>query len=346
MDSQQEAVTRIGDIWALLYYHLARELTGQFGVPGDGALRRAIRKFGRERGLSLRALHIYEGRPISLKSLFEHYDLPSDPRSERTTYELSEQERITKTTACPYADLWLSYPDGGRLGRIYCEEIHHAIFSGYDAAVQTNLTDTITQGHEGCRFAVYLRPSNQRAQEHVVQPHVPLPHEDDPLARTTDMWINLYYYVAREYLDTFGESGEKALRRAIRAFGEDRAHRMIRGHEAQGLPINIETLFTRRDQPSDPREESVLHRLTHQEWILDVLRCSFYDAWKVRGGLDVGLIYCQEVHHAMWETYDTRLQVNLPETLTAGDGLCEFRVYCKEAGESKGGQRPGNWSCG
>ena len=113
MSVHEEGLARVGDIWALLYYHMARELTGTFGCAGERALRESIRRFGRERGLAMRARHISEGRPINLQSLFEHYDLPSDSRSQRTTYRLSEEERISKTTACPYADLWGEYDDGG-----------------------------------------------------------------------------------------------------------------------------------------------------------------------------------------------------------------------------------------
>ena len=47
------------------------------------------------------------------------------------------------------------------MGKIYCEEIHHQIFSAYDPAIQINLTSTLTQNDDCCRFAVFMRPSNK-----------------------------------------------------------------------------------------------------------------------------------------------------------------------------------------
>ncbi len=340
MDSQ-DTVERIGDIWALLYYHLATGLLDEFGMEGERALRRGIRLFGRQRGLTMRARHLQEGRPITLRSLFEHYDLPSDGRSGRNTHILTDEERVSETTACPYAQIWSECDPQGDVGRIYCEEIHHAIFSAYDPAIQTNLTSTITRGDPVCRFAVHLRQANQGTTEYVVQRHVRLPYEDDPPAMMTDLWILLYFHLARQYVDTFGDVGDAALRHAIRAFGEDRGRRMRRAHEEQGLPINVHTLFSQRDQPSDARTQSQLIVLTEDEWQDHVYRCAFFEAWRDQGGLDVGLIYCQEVHHAMWEAYDPHMEVHLPQALTAKDNCCQFRVFWKQLSDKTSGAKPG-----
>lgn len=342
MKAEQQEIMKLGDIWARLYYHLARELIEGFGVRGESALRRGIRRFGRERGLSMRAQHTSQGLDINLKSLFQHYDLPPDPRTGRITACLSESERISQTTACPYADMWLCYPRGDELGRIYCEEVHHAIFSAYDEAVQTNLTDTITQGHETCRFAVYLRPANRLGSEQVVQAEDSEGIEAGDLARMFNMLILLYFYLARELVDQFGQPGQEALRQAIRSFGRDRGLAMRREHESQGLEINLETLMGGKDLPSEPRTESEILGFTAREWAVDVKSCGFYEDWKRRGGLDVGLVYCQEVHHAMWESYDPQVEVNLPQSLTAGDCRCVFRVYWKDPGDKEEGKRPGS----
>ncbi len=52
-------------------------------------------------------------------------------------------------------------PFGNAIGRIYCEEVHHEIFGAYDEAVQTNLSQTLTQGNDRCRFSIYYRPANK-----------------------------------------------------------------------------------------------------------------------------------------------------------------------------------------
>ncbi|UCF94393.1 MAG: L-2-amino-thiazoline-4-carboxylic acid hydrolase [Desulfobacterales bacterium] len=158
-----EYLRRMTDLTAKMYYYLARGLGEAFGLEGDAALRRGIRRFGRERGLRLRRQHLEQGLEINMSNLFTHYDLPSDDRFRRNKIELSDQTRLSETLVCPFHDVWQGYPDGNRIGRIYCEEVHHAIFGGYDPAVQTNLSTTLTQGDDRCRFAVYFRPSNQLA---------------------------------------------------------------------------------------------------------------------------------------------------------------------------------------
>jgi hypothetical protein len=152
---------RLTDLTAEMYYYLARDLCTSFGMEGEAALRRAIRRFGQERGLRMRQHHLEQGLEISMYNLFTHYDFPSDDRFRRNEIELTDQTRLSETLVCPFHGVWTRHADGNRVGRVYCEEVHHAIFNGYDRAVQTNLSTSLTQGDDRCRFAVYLRPSNK-----------------------------------------------------------------------------------------------------------------------------------------------------------------------------------------
>jgi hypothetical protein len=337
MEAPKDALGQMGDIWAMLYYHMAKTFCDRFGLEGEAALRRAVREYGRARGLAMRARHLAEGRPINLESLFGHYDLPSDPRTSRNLFELTPETRLSATKTCQFADLWMEKEDGDHLGRIYCEEVHHAIFEAYDSAVQVNLTQTLTQGDDCCRFAVYLRPANQLGAEQAVPRYSPPEYEETPITRITDLFIALYYHMAREMVDTFGNEGERALRHAIRQFGAERGRRMRKQHEEEGLPINLVTLHGQdtKDRPADPRTEAVTHKLTPGVRETDVSKCGFHEAWRDWGGTDVALIYCQEVHHAMWQAYDPEIEVNLPKTLTNGDDRCVFRVYWPEKREEE-----------
>jgi hypothetical protein len=157
-----EALGHLMDIQAKMYYYLAKGLCG-FGLEGEAALRRAVRLYGRERGLNIRRDHLARGLEINLKSLFNHYDLYShiDPRIKKNQREFTEESRINESLNCTLFDIWKQYPDGIDIGRIYCEEVHHQIYGGYDSAVQINLTHTLTRGDDRCRFSTYLRPANK-----------------------------------------------------------------------------------------------------------------------------------------------------------------------------------------
>lgn len=162
--SIDEAVARMGDLWAAMYYFLAKGLLDAYGLEGERALREAIREYGRNRGVELRAKHLAAGYEINLVSLFERYDLPNDPRFKRNLIELTPETRISQTLRCPYAELWEELGQGkNRIAQIYCEEVHHALFGAYDPAIQTNLCHPLTyEGSEYCMFCVYLRAANRR----------------------------------------------------------------------------------------------------------------------------------------------------------------------------------------
>ncbi len=156
-----EHLQNMMDLQAKLYYYLAYGLINEFGLEGEAAVRRAIRRFGWDRGLQMRRNHQARGLDINLYNLFTYYDLPGDPRFRRNKIELTPETRLSETLDCTFFNVWKEYPDGNRIGRVYCEEVHHQIFGAYDPAVQINLCRTLTQGDDRCRFSIYLRPANQ-----------------------------------------------------------------------------------------------------------------------------------------------------------------------------------------
>jgi hypothetical protein len=146
------------------------------------------------------------------------------------------------------------------------------------------------------------------------------------IAEFGDLWSLMYYVFAREMVDSFGEEGKEALRRAIRGYGKARGLRLRRRHEEQGLPINLRSLFEHYDLPGHPgieKERTVFEdgRLVSFTYI-----CPYERIWRARDGTDLGLLYCQHFHHAMWQAYRPDLKVEIPEILTKGDPQCKFVV--------------------
>ena len=158
----EQHLQNLMDLQAKMYYYLAKGLL-EFGLDGEAAVRRAIRRFGRKRGLAIRRDHIARGLELNLQNLFTCYDLPDDARFRRNKIELTPETRLSETLECTFFNVWRQYPEGLRIGRIYCEEVHHQIFAAYDPKVQINLSQTLTQGDDLCRFSIYLRPANHVA---------------------------------------------------------------------------------------------------------------------------------------------------------------------------------------
>lgn len=148
------------DTLCLVMYFLTRELLLRFGLEGDAAARRALRRYAFDRGKLLRAAHEAKGMPIDLITLFHNQDLPTDPRFERNELKCEPEERFNENFRCPFNDVWSLQEDGKRIGRMYCEEVHIPLWTGWHPQTQVHLGQTLTQGDDRCRFSVYLRPSN------------------------------------------------------------------------------------------------------------------------------------------------------------------------------------------
>lgn len=158
-------IGNLQDCWSILYMEMAKALLEADPMEGEAALREAVRRYGRERGEKLRCRHKESGLKINLENLFTYYDLPGDPRFRRRKIRLNPQERLSDTLICPIAELWEQSGEK-KLGRIYCEEFHHAMFGAYAKKAQIDLAKTLTQeGDHYCCFAVYLRPANMSAEE-------------------------------------------------------------------------------------------------------------------------------------------------------------------------------------
>jgi len=152
----QDGIQQFGELYSLLYVLMAKEFVDSFGKKGEEALRRAIRNFGHERGRRLRKRHEAEGRPITVKTLFEHYDLPGDSRFRRNPIELTDYTRYSETLVCPYSETWAEL-GLSHLGVIYCMEFHQAMWEAYIPDIIVDLPKTLTKGNEKCRFEVYRK---------------------------------------------------------------------------------------------------------------------------------------------------------------------------------------------
>ena len=147
-----------------------------------------------------------------------------------------------------------------------------------------------------------------------------------------DIWSKLYYHLAKWLVQEHGLEGERALRKAIRDYGVMRGRALREKHFRAGLKLNLYNLFTYYDLPNDPRFRRNKIRLTPQERLSETLVCPIADLWSRMGGKSLGRIYCEEFHHAMFQAYAPRTQVNLSQTLTQdGDDHCRFSVYLRPA---------------
>ncbi len=160
--AEQDGVVQMMEHYGKIYYYLAREMVDTFGAEGEEALRRAIRAYARDRGAALRSRHQAEGIEINAKSLAEHYDMPGSRTGtfRRTFIQLDEDNRVSETYVCQLAKIWerLGADAGLRIGSIYCDEFHPAMWGEYDSRIKTTLPRLLTKHDAHCRFEVHRTP--------------------------------------------------------------------------------------------------------------------------------------------------------------------------------------------
>ena len=325
-DVIEQAMDKMEELYASLYFHLAAEYLRTFGQKGDAALRKAIREYGADRGKTNRANHEKLGLPIHLKTLFTAGRFPGTAGFRRNMIELKPEQRTSETLECKLCEAWRKM-GGLEEGVPYCEEIHEAMWSAYDPGIETKQPKIMTRGDNICQFDVSM-PSAKGMHVPEEYPQVSM---EKQLQNLLDLQAKMFYYLGRGLLE-FGEEGDAALRRAIRKFGRERGLKMRKNHQDRGLEINLYNLFTYYDLPDDPRFSRNKIELTEQTRLSETLECTFYNVWiKYPDGPRIGRIYCEEVHHEIFGGYDKAVQTNLSQTLTQGDDRCRFSIYLRPA---------------
>lgn len=159
--------------------------------------------------------------------------------------------------------------------------------------------------------------------------------ETIPVERQAFFWVGLYYYLARAAFRLPG--GEAVIREATRSYGKERARRRRHIILSKGLKPNLVSLFQNGDLNgderfiSDPKQSSLTEELRRHI----VLRCPDAEMWKELGDEEthIGRTYCEEVHHTLYGGFDDAVQVNLCETITHGDPVCRFYIYCRKSNQ-------------
>jgi len=165
----EEDIITLMEMLARVYFHLANEILN-FGEEGEAALRRAIRAYGRDRGLRLRKIHQEKGYPLNVRSLYDHYDLPGTETSRfrRKQLKFGDYTQISETYECHFCEIWNEM--GGEkalctLGQIYCNEFHPAMWSTYNPEISVKMPQLLTQGDPYCKFEVNQEITNESDEE-------------------------------------------------------------------------------------------------------------------------------------------------------------------------------------
>lgn len=220
------------DSWTLMYTFLARTFVDLYGLKGERALREAIRRFGRDRGLTNRQRLLDNNIKINLKTLYcEGRDRPGDPRFVQHSPLNTREEKIDWTFVCPDADLWKAYHCTD-VGRIYCEEFHHACYEAFTFDIaKINLSRTLTQeGDDRCSFYFTFRAENvpdelkplcfEEYDPGYVKPRKAMPKPQGKSGFNM-LWIKMYYYMVETAHEYLGEQAQEAIQAGLTRVAEE-----------------------------------------------------------------------------------------------------------------------------
>lgn len=154
---RDEPLARMGELYAKLYYYLAREMLA-LGEEGEAALRRAIRSFAVDRGETERRQAEALGLPLTYETFqVTVKDMPfQEIQEEMGRYYPEFEEHTIEGGFCAYAEVWRRYPDGLTIGRIYCDEFHHAKWAAFNPAFRVDMVAEITRGDPCCILRSYV----------------------------------------------------------------------------------------------------------------------------------------------------------------------------------------------
>lgn len=157
--------------------------------------------------------------------------------------------------------------------------------------------------------------------------------EETNTVKWSRLYASLYFFLGQAMIKNLGQAGEKTLRETIQDYGSFRACRVRTDHKARGLALNLANMMNFGDMPNTDSLESEGRICTPSDFRITVNECTLYNTWQSLNGIDVGRIYCEEVHHPLYCEYVQGVTLDLPDFLTKGDEVCTFILTLPDAPE-------------
>lgn len=237
------------DCYSRMYMFVADSINDIGGRKAEGVLREAVRRFGEDRGDTLREQHIKENIKTNLYSLFaKGGDAGHDPRFRQEIIREDSQVRIWEVFTCPMADMW-NKNGKSKIGSCYCEEFMHAYVKAYTKGKgQTNISTILTCPRDNhCRFSEYYRPANldeeqkkQSFEENEQDSNLKaaVKNEKEFKKAVNMMFIKLYYYLLGTAKEKMGDDGVSAVAIGLRKLAVASAEILKIQADHTGNPVN------------------------------------------------------------------------------------------------------------
>jgi hypothetical protein len=129
---------------------------------GEQIVRRAVRRYGEQRGQRMRLRAERDGEPLTMLNYMAYGEWrASEGESEQRMGETTP-DAYSYVNRCPWNQAWVE-SDLLHYGRLYCQEIDLALVRGFNPQLKLGVLSTLANGGKPCEFIFYqaeLTPEN------------------------------------------------------------------------------------------------------------------------------------------------------------------------------------------
>jgi hypothetical protein len=156
--------------------------------------------------------------------------------------------------------------------------------------------------------------------------------DKDPTTEMAKLMAMLYYFMAKEIVDSNGEEkGREIIRRAIWNFGRYRGTKIRENVDAKGLPANLENLVKYYDLPASKVTETEV-KVTPSIYEEVTRHCTFADVWMGFGAGSLGPLYCEQ-DFALAEGFNKGIKCSRASNMMdPGSNVCELEMRLSKRG--------------
>jgi hypothetical protein len=305
---------------------LGKTLVDTFGADGEQTLRQAIRAYGHYRAAYNRVRHESLGLPVNLDTLHGYGDMPGDSLSSKGKV-VTPSYRKSTVIRCTLHNTWKVFGDD--IGRIYCEEVHHPLYCGYDDRIKLEMPEYLTKGDDVCTFILTFDDAEEPRDVHVPEKEKGAGRSlESAMARLTGI---MYEYLAGAMLKRFGERGKTALNRALRDYAVHRGKKLRADHLERRIEISPSALVENGDAPYGDSIDMTHTWETPNRFTLTITRSDLFDAFREIEGdeMPVGHVYTTQVPKYLWQAYYGSGNVQIPKSHTLGDPVTDIEINVK-----------------
>ena len=146
---------------ALLMAWISRQVFQRVGpVKGEMMVRKAVRRYGEERGQRMAQRAAAHGKELSMVNYLIFSEWSANPDQIEQHLEQNNHHNVRMLVhLCPWNTAWIKH-DLIEYGRLYCQEIDTALLRGFNPELHVDVVKTQTNDRQSCDFIFHGAPLN------------------------------------------------------------------------------------------------------------------------------------------------------------------------------------------